>query len=822
MQDGFFRKSRSYNGLGRRVTPISVNGVKHSGQNASMPRRGTILAAYFVLGALAVCAQATLLREAQVILLGSELSWGLVLAFWLVGVAAGAHVGGRIADRPARARRAMVGAALAIGPLLAAAVALVRGARPVLDVGPGEYVGLAAMIGVAAAVTVPVSVWVGLAFPAASALVGGGTASSSEGARAVGRVYLAESAGSLVGGALFSFVLVTRVDAFALALGGGAAVALAVAPVAKGGRDRLAWVAAGAATVEIALVLAGGTAWLSQRTAALRWESFAPGLERVRSADTPYQNAALGRLAGQSSLYLNGTVAATWPNPYEAAIETHLMACQCPAPRRILLAGGGLEGRLAELLRHGPEQIDVVQLDREAFDLARPQLPETDRAALADRRVRLHFTDARRFVKRAEAGFYDLLILATGEPTSILEARMYTPEFFADAARALSERGVLAFALEGSVGHWGPEVSHYVGSIALPLEAVFPHELLTYGDPVYAFAAKGPDVLAATGEALAVRYEDRGVASPHFHPNWFRGASDLLDPTKRRAQRQKLAEHPPRLLNTDDRPAAAVYHMILRRRTSDVAHTGRGAPPERRAGLLDALLEIRFGPVVFAVLGAMILAGLVARVRGRRRLARAAVLWSVGTTGFASMALEIVLLATFQTLYGYVYSMVGLVIGTFMFGLVVGSLMMNLRLRRGGESRRPGLRSILALDMALAVFAAGLVLVLAALRAAEADWAVQVAIFALVAASGVLGGLVFPLAAAASVTGASGTGRAAGAIDAADHAGACLGALVTGVALVPVLGISGTCLVVAAMKAASALLVGTAVAQPIRPPQPSA
>ena len=217
-----------------------------------------------------------------------------------------------------------------------------------------------------------------------------------------------------------------------------------------------------------------------------------------------------------------------------------------------------------------------------------------------------------------------------------------------------------------------------------------------------------------------------------------------------------------------------------------------------------------------AAVAATLLAGAVGGLRGRRALGRTALSWSVGTTGFATMALEIVLLYTFQTLYGYVYSMIGLVVGVFMFGLVLGSLAMNRRLLRTG-SPLPGLRTVVALDLATAVFASGLVLVLALLRNAVADWTIQVATFALVAAAGVLGGLVFPLAAAVTLQGRPGTARAAGGVDAADNIGACLGALLTGVLLVPLLGVSGACLAVAGLKALSALLVGTAATLPPRP-----
>jgi spermidine synthase len=187
------------------------------------------------------------------------------------------------------------------------------------------------------------------------------------------------------------------------------------------------------------------------------------------------------------------------------------------------------------------------------------------------------------------------------------------------------------------------------------------------------------------------------------------------------------------------------------------------------------------------------------------------------------MALEIVLLYTFQTLYGYVYSMVGLVVGVFMFGLVLGSLAMTWQIGQAAKDprRRPGLRTVVALDLALTVFAAGMVLVLALLRNATADWPVEIVTFALVAVSGVLGGLIFPLAAAVRLEEEPSAGRVAGSVGAADYAGACLGALATGTLLVPILGTSGACLAVATLKALSGLVVGVASISR-RPSLPSA
>jgi len=752
---------------------------------------------------------------------------------------------------------ALAAAGLAMPLVLERAVALLRLARLMLDEGPGEYIGPGEMCLVSLAATMPVSLWVGLSFPAASALVARDARTGTEQARAVGWAYLVESAGGLTGGALYSFVLVERVGAMTLALAGGAVLATGVALAARGfGRGRHAVILPLAcAAMAAVFVMSGRAGRFDASTVRLRWQSFAAGHDLLHSEDTRYQNLAVGRLGDQFSLYADGLVAATWPYHQDLAIEAHLAACEARARNRILVLGGGAEGLLKELLRYKPARLDYVTLDPRFVALAGPYLDDSDRRALAELGDRVHFTDIRRFVNHAAAARgepYDLIILAAAEPASTLQARLYTEEFFEELASILSDNGVLAFVLHGSVGYWGTAPANYVGSITLPLGRIFPRIMLTFGYPTRCFAAKREGVLAEGGDELARRYREAGVQSPYFDPLWFAGASDLLDPDKRAQVAEALESHRPALLNTDDHPAAALYHMRFWLQTSEAGHPGEAAPSQHRRDFIGMVLGLRFEWVLAAAAVATLLAAGAGAVRGRAGFRRAAALWSVATTGLATMALEIVLLYTFQTMYGYVYKMVGLVVGVFMFGLVLGSWAMNRRLRgvatsdaadTGGPGQGeppiegchwllatsavrktrlaskpwhpPGLRTLAGLDLAVMVFAAALVLALAALRSVAADWAVQAAVFGLVAVAGVLGGLLFPLAAAVMLEDRRTTGRAAGAVDAADNAGACLGAFVTGILLVPVLGVTGACLAVAGTKALSALLVG--VAATVRP-----
>jgi len=94
------------------------------------------------------------------------------------------------------------------------------------------------------------------------------------------------------------------VDAVTVALGGGAVLAIALDALLRkegpGGWTRFVPVTVALALA--AVVAAGGAERLDRVTVRQRWRTFAQHLELVHSADTPYQNVAVGRLEDQFSL----------------------------------------------------------------------------------------------------------------------------------------------------------------------------------------------------------------------------------------------------------------------------------------------------------------------------------------------------------------------------------------------------------------------------------------------------------------------------------------------------------------------------------------
>ncbi len=174
------------------------------------------------------------------------------------------------------------------------------------------------------------------------------------------------------------------------------------------------------------------------------------------------------------------------------------------------------------------------------------------------------------------------------------------------------------------------------------------------------------------------------------------------------------------------------------------------------------------------------------------------------------MALEIFLLLAFQSIYGYVYLQLAILIGLCMAGIALGSwlALRRIRLRRGSPSfTMATIQLLLALSCPALIWAVSL---LSHLSGGAATWlAAQVALPALAALSGMLGGYLFPVAAEIYLQ--DGQGRSGlGTLYAIDLLGGCAGALLLSSYLIPVFGFWKTAWLCAAINIAPALLAARA------------
>ncbi|HHH35821.1 MAG TPA: polyamine aminopropyltransferase [Gammaproteobacteria bacterium] len=121
-------------------------------------------------------------------------------------------------------------------------------------------------------------------------------------------------------------------------------------------------------------------------------------------------------------------------------------------PRRVLIVGGGDCGTLREVLRHPEvEEVWQVEIDERVTRLAERYFPELC-AANHDPRARFHFGDGIAWVKEAEAGCYDVIIVDSTDPIGPAEG-LFSEPFYRDCLRALGPGGILVQQSESPLFH---------------------------------------------------------------------------------------------------------------------------------------------------------------------------------------------------------------------------------------------------------------------------------------------------------------------------------------------------------------------------------
>jgi spermidine synthase len=710
----------------------------------------------FSLGAAAVVAQLELLREYLALAGGNEVAVGLTLAAWLAAGGLGS-LAAHAARKASGVAAAFAFAALALGYGLG--LWLVWGGRALLGYAPGEVVGWLRAFGFAFAAVGPAAFCGGAAF----ALVAAATGEAK-------KAYIAEAAGSCLAGLLFTTLLyrwVTPPGAGALAFFCAAAAALAAAVrSSRGGRLLSAALAAATATAGVVVLFSHGaimSRWFFAR-------SF-PGEEVLAYRTSPYGAVVVAARADQYSLYENGLLVASYPDRLAAEETVQPAMLLRPEAERVVLFGGGLSGALDEFAKFpAVREVIYVELDAALVEEA----AATYAPAIATRPgVRFEAADGRRWARRAAAEGLraDVVLVAMPAPVSAQVNRYYTLGFFEDVKKLLAPGGLAAWSAPGAANYYPPELAEFLSSTRRTGAAAFRDVAYLPGER-FTFLASDASFDASAG-AYAAALRRAGVANRHLTETYFRYA---LTPDRKAAAARATALPAP--VNTDLKPTALYYGLTLW-----AARLG-----EAEKGILSAARGLGLWYII-ALAAALAAPWFIWR---RRLGGRPAVALALAAQGFVEVALELLIIFGYQVVYGAAYLELALIVGAFMAGLAVGGLLPRPASPRGDRQR---LVNVLGYTVLIA-FALPPTLYLLS-RWAAAPGVVLHAVFGgLAAAAGLCGGAQFVVALRAWGE------RGAGALYGLDLLGSALGAAVTAVVLVPVLGLSRTAMVVAALAAA--------------------
>ena len=689
-----------------------------------------------LLGLATTIAQALLLREAMAAMGGSEIAWGTVMALWLFGMGFGARVGVGLG----RGTLARLSPALVIA-LAGAGVMLFRAAPALTGAAAGESITTASAAWLWVAAVVPAAFAGGLAFPFLAGEIGGSGG---------GRAYALEAVGALAGGLLVSLILVTLGAAAALTLSFGAVVATSLWR-----RSRFL------ATI---IALAGALAALPSgkilERAGWRWADHPGQLHAWRETRLQRLEATTGPPV---SVYADGRLLATYPDPYTVLPRAHLVMLIHPDPKRVFAVGAAADGSVEAMVQHVDDELVLVEEDPTLLKLLPAWYGPHMAAALANPRVRPVVSDP----LRALAGStpFDLVLLFDTDPTTLRRNRTRTLEFLRTCRRHMSPSGILVMRVGIPDTYLGGAGGRLLAVLAATVSKVFPQVKPIPGEEILLVAGGPRAQITLDPEALAARLADRplhdAAAIPEMLPL-------LLDTERARDLAAAIPEGAP--LNTIESPRAVLLAGGI--------HEAHSRPSLVR---LLLLLESTGPWPLAAALGLVVLA-LVGSTSSRKRPGAS----TAAVVGFCSMGWWLLLIASWQATRGSVYSEVGALTAAFMAGLAAGAA--GASRWRSPSHRLP------------ALLCAGVLLSLV-LTAGTAVRFPLVAVPLLLAAGGVLTGAAFP--GTAELTAHSRLRRGAGIAFAADEAGAAFAALILGILSIPWAGMATTALGLAVLELAA-------------------
>jgi spermidine synthase len=514
-----------------------------------------------------------------------------------------------------------------------------------------------------------------------------------------------------------------------------------------------------------------------------------------------YQNSQYGNICvieneGQYIFFQDGIPNLIIPIPDMPFIEefVHLPLLAHPEPTKLLILSGGAGGIINAALKHSSiETIEYAELDPLLLDLLRKFPTPLTESELNDRRVKIKHIDGRLLLKTTR-NKYDLILIGIMEPSNLQTNRFFTKEFFSLVKKRLNKGGILVLGLPGSLTYLNEELKNLNSCIFNTLKSVFSYIRVIPGDGKNLFLSSDSREISTIDRMQVVeRLKQRNIKADvivpwHIEKKLHKGWQDWFS---------RFIEGSSQKINSDFNPVGMFY---------SISHWNALFAPSLR-WLFRQFERINLRAIVFLFI---IFLFLYFFFRSKNIwFFRAGIPLCIITTGFTGMIFDLILIFTFQSIYGYVFSWIGLLVASFMAGAACGAMLITIFWAR----IKNGFKLFVKIELAIICFSIGLPFIFLAVRGYLYSLDVFLffrMIFLVISfICGLLIGSQFPLANKVYLRNSTSLTKTAGLLYASDLLGGWFGGIVGAVVLLPVLGLTGTCITVGLLKLTSFIVITT-------------
>jgi len=542
---------------------------------------------------------------------GNELTYGLVVSFWLLGAGIGSFWGRRITEEK------LYLPFLILALYLPFSIYLLRFLPGILGYKPGEIFNINLLLIETSFLLLPIYLNFGLIFALGQKKF---SHLSKNDLKGITRPYIVDSIGDLLGGIFFSYIFVS------LLLPTGKIILVSVLfiipPVILKGKKFIPLI-----LIFLAIFFLPGLKNSIKKT----YEKLYTGFTVENIIETKYGRYMEIKKDGQFSLFSNGILSYTYPDEISSEC-IHIPLLLSPyKEKNILYLGLPGPGVIKELSKYN--NFTIVHADAKIQEILKKNIENETL-----KKINFIASDPRLFLKKTTQKF-DAIFLGIGDPLSISSNRFYTQEFSKLLCEKINNEGIVSFSISSGENYLNKTTLDYNSLIFWTYRLNFTNYFVIPGYSARYIFSNAP-----------ISYEEKRIKEEIRKLNLQYLDEYIINsylPAFRIKEFEKQLNNNYIGLNSDKQPRAfllALFHYMEKQN-----HSIKYLKPLLNAPvfLLLFLLPV---PIIFRKTGFRItLIGAI----------------SIGISYFCILSLQII--------YGNVYHLVGLITGLFMFGVGTGT-----------------------------------------------------------------------------------------------------------------------------------------------------
>ncbi|MBC8415153.1 MAG: hypothetical protein H8E11_01850 [Candidatus Cloacimonetes bacterium] len=363
--------------------------------------------------------------------------------------------------------------------------------------------------------------------------------------------------------------------------------------------------------------------------------------ELLFTGDSRYGRLDITSSNMQKNYYWNGELFANSQNDIYAQQLVHFVMLQHPAPRKILLVGGLLNGFIDEIkLYPAVLQIDYLELDK-----------NITLQAESDSMVNYIYKDAIDYLNSTDEN-YDLVLIDVPDPSSLNLNRFYTEDFFElIKSRMSADSSVAAITLSSGTNFMTPEIEELNATVYHTFSRSFPNVIIVPSIKNI-FIGSSSDFISNDVKILSSRILKKRT--------WFNETVifEKCNELRKKQMISVITKKAPQINNLGN-PAA--YLATLRMWTRKL-----GIRSDKYVEFIKEHFIISF-ICVFAIL---VLTSLLASTISGSRLFRTD--FNIFAVSLVNFVMQLILINLFQMNFGFAFWAVFIFTSVFMLGLTSG------------------------------------------------------------------------------------------------------------------------------------------------------